>query len=113
MQFCKECDNKLFPTEEENKLWNKCIDCGFKEEYNESVIDKKIYKNKDTITNDNINKFLINDPTIGHTIHKKCPNKDCISVEKPELQEAVFIQDPVTIKLTYICVNCNTEWKYS
>ena len=46
MQFCKECDNKLFPIEEDNKLWNKCMDCGFKEEYNESVIDKKIYKNK-------------------------------------------------------------------
>ena len=46
MQFCKECENKLFPIEEENKLWNKCIDCGFKEEYNDSIIDKKNYKNK-------------------------------------------------------------------
>ena len=41
MQFCKECDNKLFPYEEDDKLWNKCMDCGFKEEYNESVIEKK------------------------------------------------------------------------
>ena len=43
MQFCKECENKLFPIEEDGQLWNKCIDCGFKEEYNDSVIDKKNY----------------------------------------------------------------------
>ena len=41
MEFCKECDNKLFPVEEENKLWNKCMNCGFKEEYKESIIEKK------------------------------------------------------------------------
>ena len=112
MQFCKECENKLFPIEEDNKLWNKCIDCGFKEECINSIIDKKIYKNKGIIASDNI-RFLIYDPTIPRTTQKICPNKSCISVQKPELQEAVFIQDPVTIKLTYICVNCNTEWKYS
>jgi len=112
MQFCKECENKLFPIEEDDKLWNKCIDCGFKEEYNNSVIDKTNYKNKESISTDN-NKFIIYDPTIPRTIHKICPNKGCISNENTALREAVFIQDPVTIKLTYICVCCNTEWKYS
>jgi DNA-directed RNA polymerase subunit M/transcription elongation factor TFIIS len=112
MQFCKNCDNKLYPIEEDEQLWNKCINCGFKEEYTEFVIDKKVYKNKNTVANDN-NKFLIYDPTIPRTKQKVCPNKNCISIEKPSLQEAVFIQDPVTIKLKYICVNCNTEWKYS
>ena len=112
MQFCKECENKLFPSEEDSQLWNKCLDCGFKEEYNNSVIDKKIYKNKNTLTYSN-NKFLIYDNTIPRTTQKICPNKECISVKNPSLQEAVFIQDPVTIKLTYICINCNTEWKYT
>ena len=112
MEFCKECENKLFAIEEDNKLWNKCIDCGFKEEYTSAVIDKKNYRNKDTIGSEN-NKFLIYDSCIPRTIQKVCPNKNCISVQKPELQEAIFIQDPVTIKLTYICINCNTEWKYS
>lgn len=112
MQFCKECENKLFPFEEDKKLWNKCVDCGFKEEYIEFIIDKKNYKNKDTISS-YVNKYLIYDTTIPRTIHKTCPNKNCISIEKPELQEAVYIQDTVTIKLTYICVNCNTQWKYS
>ena len=112
MQFCKNCDNKLFPIEEDNELWNKCINCGFKEEYVEFVIDRKIYKNKNTVVNDN-NRFLIYDNTIPRTKQKVCPNKNCISIENPSLQEAVFIQDPITIKLKYICVNCNTEWKYS
>ena len=112
MQFCKECENKLFPFEEDNQLWNRCNDCGFKEEYSNSVIDKKLYKNKDTIVHEN-NRFLIHDPSVPRTIHKQCPNKNCITVKNPELQEAIFIQDPVTVKLTYVCVNCNTEWKYS
>jgi DNA-directed RNA polymerase subunit M/transcription elongation factor TFIIS len=112
MQFCKECENKLFPFEEDNQLWNKCHECGFKEEYSEAIIDKKIYKNKDNNVNDN-NRYLIYDPSVPRTIHKQCPNKECPSVKDASLQEAIFIQDPITIKLTYICVNCNTEWKYS
>jgi len=112
MQFCKECENKLFPVEEDNKLLNKCIDCGFSEEYTESVINKRNYKNKSSLSSDN-NKYLIHDPTIPRTTQKVCPNKNCISLKDPSLQESIFIQDPITIKLTFICVNCNTEWKYS
>ena len=112
MQFCKECENKLFPVDEDNKLWNKCMDCGFKEEYTDYVIEKKNYKNKESLVSD-IKKFIIHDCTIPRTKQKQCPNKNCPSVKDPALQEAVFVQDPITIKLTYICVNCNTEWKYS
>ena len=41
MQFCKQCDNTLYPVEEDDKLWNKCLDCGFKEENINTVIEKK------------------------------------------------------------------------
>jgi DNA-directed RNA polymerase subunit M/transcription elongation factor TFIIS len=112
MNFCKECDNKLFPVEEDDKLWNKCIDCGFKEEYKESIIEKKNYKGKESVSIE-YNKYVIYDNTLPRTTQRVCPNKNCISIKNPLLQEAVFIQDPVTIKLTYICMNCNTEWKYS
>jgi DNA-directed RNA polymerase subunit M/transcription elongation factor TFIIS len=112
MDFCKECDNKLFPMEEDSKLWNKCMECGFKEEYLNTTIHKKNYKNKSTISLET-NKFLIFDHSLPRTTKKECPNKACISVNKPELQEAIFIQDSVTIKLRFICVNCNTEWSYS
>ena len=113
VKFCiKNTNHYIEGLEEENKLWNKCMDCGFKEEYTDIIIEKKNYKNTENQASDN-SRFIIFDSTIPRTIHKKCPNKDCPSVEDPLLQEAVFIQDPVTIKLTYICVNCNTEWKYS
>ena len=112
MKFCNSCENKLSPIEENSSLWNKCTNCGFKEKYEDSIIDVKNYKNKNTVSSDN-NKYLIYDNTIPRTIHKVCPNKSCITVKNPELQEVIFIQNPVTIKLIYICTRCNTEWKYS
>ena len=112
MQFCKECDNSLFAVEENNKLYLKCVDCGFKELYNGCFIEKKNYKNKDVIQSDN-NKYLIHDPSIPRTCQKICPNQECISIKNPDMQEAIFITDSITLKITYICVNCNTEWKYS
>ena len=112
MQFCKECDNKLYPHEEENALWNKCLDCGFKEKYEGSLVEKKMYKTTTNEIRDN-NMFLIYDSSLPRTNQKQCPNKTCISHTNTELQEVIFIQDPVSVKLTYICVNCNIEWKYS
>lgn len=112
MLFCKECENKLYPNEEDNQLWNKCFDCGFKELHSGSVIEKKNFKNDQSIGIDN-NKYLVYDSTLPRTKQKVCPNKNCPAIKDPSLQESVFIQDPVSIKLTYICVNCNIEWKYS
>ena len=57
-----------------------------------------------------VDEFVIYDNTIPRTTQRVCPNKSCISIKNPALQEAVFVQDPITIKLTYICVNCNTAW---
>ena len=41
MNFCKECNNKLYPLEEEEKLFQSCKDCGFKETYEGNIIEKK------------------------------------------------------------------------
>ncbi len=112
MNFCPECQNKLFPSEEDGKLWNKCRICKFKKEHNESLIEKKVYKSSE-LRSIETNKDMIYDPTLPRTIYNTCPNKDCISHQKPELQEAVYIQDPNTIKLIYICIQCATEWKYA
>jgi DNA-directed RNA polymerase subunit M/transcription elongation factor TFIIS len=113
MAFCKECDSILYPSELEGKLWNKCSDCGYKEEYTETIIDKKNYKQDKEKDKTEISKYIIYDSTIPRTIHKDCPFKDCISHKDPSKKEYIFIQDPITIKLTYICVNCNTKWNYS
>ena len=112
MQFCKECENKLFPFEEDDILWNKCMNCGFKEEYVGSIIEKKNYKILDTLSAEK-NKYLIFDPTFPRTKFKECPNNECISHKDKNLQEVIMVQDSVTIKMTYICVNCNAEWKYT
>lgn len=41
MNFCKTCDNKLYPLEEDDKLYLSCQDCGFKEINENTVIEKK------------------------------------------------------------------------
>lgn len=112
MNFCKSCDNKLYPLEDDEKLYQSCQDCGFKELYDGLVIEKKHFKNKCINVSSN-NNFMIYDNTLPRTIQKQCPNKNCDSNKKEISCEAVFLQDPVSLKLTYICTVCNVEWKYS
>ncbi len=112
MIFCPNCENKLYPKEVEDRLLNECIKCGFKDEYRESLIYKKNYKNK-TTHNSNINRFSRFDISLPRTNKKTCPNTECILHTDKEKQEAVFIMDPVSLKLEYMCVACGTEWKYN
>ena len=78
MNFCKECNNKLYPLEEEEKLFQSCKDCGFKETYEGNIIEKKIFKNKN-ISILNNNNFIIYDDSLPRTVQKQCPNKNCNS----------------------------------
>ena len=112
MNFCVTCDNKLYPLEDEDKLYLNCQDCGFKELYNGSVIEKKNFKNKSINLSRNT-QFLIYDNTLPRTLQKQCPNKNCDSNKKNIKSESVFLQDPISLKLTYICTSCTVEWKYS
>ena len=112
MNFCKSCDNKLYPLEDEDKLYLSCEDCGFKEIYQGSIIEKKNFKSKSRNIVRNI-QFLIYDDSLPRTSQKQCPNKTCKSNMKDQKSEAVFLQDPISLKLTYICTSCNVEWKYS
>ncbi len=113
MNFCPECENKLYPTEEEEVLYNKCLKCKFKEECKESVIDKKIYKSSGLNVVTTTNKFSIHDPSLPRTSKKECPNRDCPSHQEGGIQEAIFIMNPTSLKLTYICTQCTSEWRYS
>jgi DNA-directed RNA polymerase subunit M/transcription elongation factor TFIIS len=112
MNFCKDCDNKLYPLEEDDKLYQSCKDCGFKEIYDGLIIQKKVFKNKSVNVSNN-NNFLIYDNSIPRTIQKQCPNKNCDSNKNDIISESVFLQDNVSLKLTYICTTCNIELKYS
>lgn len=112
MFFCKECDNKMYPLEEDDNLYNSCHDCGYKEIYEGSIIEKKSFK---TTNNSNTidTRYLIYDNTLPRTNQKQCPNKNCDSNIKNKKSDSIFIQDPISLKLTYICTSCNVEWKYS
>ena len=112
MDFCKDCDNKLYPLEDEDKLYLSCQDCWFKEVFEGSVVEKKHFKTKSANFTKNI-QYLIYDDTLPRTVHKQCPDKNCETNKKETQSESVFIQDPQSIKLTYICTTCNVEWKYS
>ena len=113
MKFCSICENMLYSIEEDNNLFLKCKNCGFKEEQKNAVVITKVYKDSGDTTESNVNKYLIHDPTLPRTCKKKCPNVFCTSNQNKGKQEAVFFPIDSTMKLVYICIECNTEWKYS
>jgi len=112
MKFCEQCNNILYFIEESNKLYMICKTCGSKEESFEQLIEKTVYKNVNQLNTENINYYRY-DPTLSRTKQKICPNIDCISHKDKTLQEVVFYNEPISMILIYICINCNTEWKYS
>ena len=112
MDFCTNCSNVLYPTEIENKLWLVCRFCEFKKEPLTSIIKKTVYK-RDNINAYGSNKYLIYDKTYPRSKKFPCPNTDCPSANDKSLQEAIFFNDKITLKITFICAACNTEWKLS
>ena len=111
MKFCPNCHNILYTREHNNELISQCSSCGYTEKCEDTVIEKKNYK-MNHFGNVN-NKYLRYDPSLPHTVHKKCPNNKCESHSDKSKQDAVFITDKSTLSLIYICTVCNTEWKYN
>ena len=113
MEFCNDCDNKLYLHEEENSLYLVCRRCGFKKKNTNTVIFTKNYKKISKI-NDNIkNNYIVFDNTLPRTTLKECPNIKCNSYNNPDKREVIYVPDSTTRVLNYICVNCFTEWKYT
>ena len=111
MKFCPECGNLLNFEDENGELMSICIKCGFKEKSNISVVNSHTHKKMELIDN-KAKKYYIYDQTYPRTIHNKCPNIECPTQKKPSLQEAIFFEDK-SMKITYICTTCKTEWKFS
>ena len=112
MNFCKTCDNKLYPFEDQDELYLSCQDCGFKELFDGNIVEKKNFKKNSVNINKNLH-YLIYDPSLPRTIQKQCPNKNCETNKKNTKSISVFIKDQLSLKLTYVCTSCNVEWKYS
>lgn len=115
MKFCPECKFILYhiidkDDSNNDKLFNNCNNCGYRELSNDMSIYKVNYKieNKNTI-----NKYSIYDNTFPRTIHHKCPNNQCESNKDESLREAIYTASNTSLKITYICTICKTEWKYN
>lgn len=112
MKFCPNCNTLLQKSEEEYKLMENCHNCGFKRESVDNLVHLSTYKNIFTIPNI-FNRYVIYDNTLPRTKVKQCPNEDCPSRDNADLQESVFYPERKTLRLTYVCCVCSTEWKYT
>ncbi len=112
MDFCQNCNNTLYPieNEEHNKLELVCKICEFKTDAKNTIVKKNTYKKTNT-NYQSSNRFLIYENTYPRTKKLTCPNTDCPSIKDKKLQEAIYFNDPKNLKITYICCACNTEWK--
>ena len=112
MKFCPECCNLLYTTEKDDKLHDICKKCGHSSISNDVIITEKVYRTG-LFSNLGSKKNMVYDDTYPRTIHKECPNDECISKKDKSMQEAVYVSEKDTLQLVYICTKCFTEWKYS
>jgi DNA-directed RNA polymerase subunit M/transcription elongation factor TFIIS len=112
MNFCPLCNTLLQKREGDQKLIEYCHNCGFERESRDDLVYLSTYKNIFTIPNV-YNRFVIYDPAIPRSKTKQCPNETCPSRDNQSLQEAVFFPEKKTLRLTYVCCVCSTEWKYA
>lgn len=112
MKFCPDCNNLLYYLESEDSIYLVCHNCGHKEDNENNVLLTKLYKNNVQFSTTS-NQYYKFDPTLPHTKHRICQNKDCPSNKDESLREAVYLTDKTTLQLLFICCVCNAEWKYS
>ena len=105
MNFCAICNNTLYLTEIENKLYLQCKKCGSKIKNNKTIISSKVYTFVETEDDPIHNKYVTFDNTLPRTNKKICVNSDC------KKSEAVFYPDKKTREISYVCCFCYTKWK--
>jgi len=110
MKFCNKCYNKLYPYEDNQKLFYKCNDCGELQEYNEFIISETKYNYSASSIKDNDKKYKIYDSGYKRSKKYPCPNKSCNNSFN---KEVLILSDRNTLENIYMCCSCYTEWKYS
>ena len=115
-QFCPDCGTILFYNENDEEgtkcLYVFCNNCGHNSKSNISLIQTKNYKKSSTLTSLKNRKFYIYDNTFPRTIYYDCPNSSCKTHEEINKKEAIFFNEKKSLKQTYICTECLTEWRY-
>tara|TARA_B110000037_G_scaffold200443_3_gene241047 strand:+ start:2409 stop:2750 length:342 start_codon:yes stop_codon:yes gene_type:complete len=111
MEFCKNCNNKLYIVEIDNKLFLQCKKCGYKNKNKKTIIISKTYKFVETEPDIIHNKYITFDNTLPRTNIKNCINKKCPFYGDKSKQEIVFYPDKKTCEISYVCCHCYTNWK--
>lgn len=117
MEFCELCSNMIYiKNDDENNLVKYCKHCNFSNVIKESKcikLSETVYYEDDLLYNQNINKYLRNDPTLRRIRDPniQCPNKDNCNVE-PENEQILYIKyDSKNMKYLYVCDHCGYIWK--
>lgn len=94
---------------ESNRAYFQCTKCGNQELIKPQTL---VYSNDIDKSNISINnsKYMIYDNTLPRTKNYTCENKKCITHKDSSKKEAVFYRTKDKYRLTYICVECKTQW---
>lgn len=128
MHFCSKCGNMYYLkllNEDKDKLSYYCRNCGHEDislvsNLNNLYVSKTEVKKEMNYKNV-INKYTKLDPTLPRIYNIDCPNSDCISnkkqnvddesKEKTKEKEILYIRyDDNNMKFVYLCANCDTVW---
>lgn len=107
--FCKECGTFLRKiSENENKLYLQCTECGLKTEIKNLNIPHILKKNNNTTI---ISQFRKVNDSIYENRYKRtrkieCKNRNC----KEKNPEIILITSENKTNIEYLCSNCKTIW---
>jgi len=116
MEFCKKCDNMYYMKKNEDRnLIYYCKNCNYEDTKMIETKNMKIfeYSKEDRTGSVNINEYTKCDPTLPHVKTIKCPNSDCNSNKKEDVeQDVIYIRvDDKQMKYIYLCYHCDSSWK--
>ena len=114
--FCPQCDNMLWVKETEKEegrvLLNYCRVCNYEEKSQRVIISTHVSKNQNQLTlSEKRTKDWAMDVSLKRTQKIPCPNKECPSHQEEERREVVLSTNPANLHVTYMCMECKTQWK--
>ena len=116
IQFCTQCENKLYHNIQGTELVMYCRVCGLTTPTmgQNCVLETSFTNNNTSNTDSIVNQWTKHDPTLPH-ISVKCPNDKCnTNTKKNGITDAVYVRyDHVQLKYLYICTECDFQWKSS
>eukprot|EP00656_Telonema_subtile_P007759 TRINITY_DN13639_c0_g1_i1.p1 TRINITY_DN13639_c0_g1~~TRINITY_DN13639_c0_g1_i1.p1 ORF type:complete len:142 (+),score=15.52 TRINITY_DN13639_c0_g1_i1:292-717(+) len=114
MNFCRECNNMLYPREhkEEKKLYMTCKNCGDET----PAVETRVYRNEvkrsadQTVAPPHAVRDLPKDPALRHSRTKKCPQ--CDGTRTVYFTASGGAREH-SMALYFVCANtdCSHMWK--